>query len=67
MIKSPLLHLKDQIGRNVIIYTFNNKKISGILSGVDVYVNVHLREAREEQYLGDVIINGSNVLFFDLH
>jgi small nuclear ribonucleoprotein (snRNP)-like protein len=66
MDKSPYEYLKMHVGETVEIHTYDKKVISGILKGVDVYVNVYLSQAKNEEVIGDVIINGSNVMYFNL-
>lgn len=66
MDKSPYEYLKMHVGKQVEIHTYDKRIISGILKGTDVYVNVYLSQAKDEEEIGDMIVNGSNVMYFNL-
>lgn len=66
MVTCPQEYLQKHIGKYVEIQTYNNRKIEGILSGFDVYVNMYIKNAKDINYIGDVIINGSNIIFCNL-
>ncbi|KAH9410949.1 hypothetical protein HK407_09g13620 [Ordospora pajunii] len=64
--------LKNSRNGYVKVMTLNNKMYRGILESFDMHVNTYLKEGyiktegSEEMYVGDVLINGVTIAFFDI-
>ncbi|KAM0671193.1 putative small nuclear ribonucleoprotein [Ordospora colligata] len=64
--------LKNSRNKYVKVMTLNNKMYRGMLESFDMHVNTYLKEGyieaegSEEVFVGDVLINGGTIAFFDI-
>lgn len=65
MCNSPYNYLKQNIGKKVEVFTFNNKKYEGVLKGVDIYANIYLCQVLKDVIIEKILINGVNVMMIN--
>jgi small nuclear ribonucleoprotein (snRNP)-like protein len=73
MLESPVFSILQQNKNEKLkVFTLNNKIYRGILEDFDMSANVCLRDGyekigdNEETFVGEVLVNGSSIAFFDI-